>query len=188
MLHATSVTHSTYEVKKSTFTSYLLPYSLFKDYHDKLKTEHPKASHIIWAFRYLNDMGQVVEGGSDDGEPKGVAATPTLNVLRGEDMINSALLTVRYFGGTKLGTGGMVRAYTQSAKSVICDTTLEPYIAKEIFTLTTPYTLSKRYEHFFDTHDILYHDRTFEVDEIVWRMRLSQKEKILLENFTTSLG
>ncbi len=175
------------EVKKSTFTSILLPYSLFETYHDRLKQEHPKASHIIWAFRYINEHGQIVEGGSDDGEPKGVAATPTLNVLRGQELINVALLTVRYFGGTKLGTGGMVRAYGSSAKEVIMISDLLPYEPKSILYFETSYTLSKRYEHFFDTHNIDYHDREFNADYILWNVALTAKEKVEFEDFVSSI-
>ena len=187
MFHIQEIYQASYEVKKSTFTSYFLPYSLFTSYHDRLKAQHPKASHIIWAFRRLNEYGQIVEGGSDDGEPKGVAATPTLNLLRGENLINIALLTVRYFGGTKLGTGGMVRAYTQSAKAVVADATLLPYEPKERITFESSYHLSKRYEHYFNKHDISYHDRVFEADKIIWNVTLSKKEKREFALFRKSL-
>ncbi len=166
-----------YEVKKSTFTSYLIPYSDFHYYHDRLKQEHSKANHIVFAYRLLNAHKQIQERASDDGEPKGTAGTPTLNVLRGEELINSAILTVRYFGGIKLGTGGMVRAYTQSAKEVIAQSNLTPYVTKERITFTTPYTLTNRYEHYFNTQDILYHDRTFSLDTVTWQVELSEREK-----------
>ncbi len=187
MFHIQEIYQASYEVKKSTFTSYLLPYALFSSYHDRLKTDNPKASHIIWAFRRLNEHGQIVEGGSDDGEPKGVAATPTLNVLRGENLINSALLTVRYFGGTKLGTGGMVRAYTQSAKAVVAEATLLLYEPQESLTFESAYHLCKRYEHFFNKHNIAYHDRIFEADKIIWNVVLSKKEKDIFLKFSENL-
>lgn len=177
-----------YEVKKSTFTSYLIPYSDFHHYHDRLRKEHPKANHIVFAYRILNEHNQIQERASDDGEPKGVAGTPTLNVLRGERLINSAILTVRYFGGTKLGTGGMVRAYTQSAKEVISKSKLYPYIKKELLTITTPYTLISRYEHFFNSHHIHYHDRTFDCDSVTWKIKLSEKEKEYFDNFIQTLS
>ena len=187
MFCVTQTTQNKIEVKKSTFTSILLPYSLFESYHDRLKKEHPKASHIIWAFRYMNEYGQVVEGGSDDGEPKGVAATPTLNILRGHELINTALLTVRYFGGTKLGTGGMVRAYGSSAKEVIMISDLLTYAPKSILHFETSYTLNKRYEHFFDSHAIVYHEREFKSDCIVWDVALTAREKVEFEAFVASL-
>lgn len=187
MFHVLEVSHAKYEVKKSTFTSYLLPYSLFDTYHDRLKKENPKATHIIWAFRTLNEYGQTVEGSSDDGEPKGAAGTPTLNVLRGNALINCIIFTVRYFGGTKLGTGGMVRAYTQSAKAVLDASTLLPYEPKETITFDTSYTIMKRYEHYFDKHTIDYHDRIFQIDFVTWHIQLTQKEQQSFELFLKSL-
>jgi putative IMPACT (imprinted ancient) family translation regulator len=91
-----------YEVKKSIFISYLTPIENFQPLMTKLKEEHPKATHIVYAYRKLNEFDQIVENQSDDNEPKGCAGQPTLAVLRGEEIINSALLTVRYFGGIKL--------------------------------------------------------------------------------------
>ena len=123
-----------YEVKKSVFTSYLLPFSQFDESLKTLQKQHPKASHIVWAYRYLNEFDQIVENSTDDGEPKGCAGNPTLAQLRGSELINTALITVRYFGGIKLGTGGMVRAYSDAAKKVIKNTTLIPYIKRENYT------------------------------------------------------
>ncbi|HHC11506.1 MAG TPA: YigZ family protein, partial [Campylobacterales bacterium] len=100
-------TISTYEIKKSKFITHLVPISQFKGLQDKLKAQHPKARHVVYALRYLNEFDQIVENLSDDGEPKGSSAQPALNVLRGEEMINMAVLIVRYFGGIKLGIGGL---------------------------------------------------------------------------------
>ncbi|HSR74465.1 MAG TPA: YigZ family protein, partial [Sulfurovum sp.] len=83
-----------------------MPIADFEGLQSKLKVEHPKANHVVYALRYLNEFDQVVENFSDDGEPKGCAGTPALNVLRGEGLVNCAVLIVRYFGGIKLGTGG----------------------------------------------------------------------------------
>jgi uncharacterized YigZ family protein len=179
--------YTTYEVKRSTFTSYLLPYSLFKETLERLHKEHPKANHIVWAYRYLNEFDQVVENSTDDGEPKGCAGNPTLAQLRGYDLINSAILTVRYFGGIKLGTGGMVRAYSDAAKEVINHATLLPYIKKEPFTFTTPYSQVKRYEHFFKNENIDFNQREFLEDKVVWHLQISEKEMNELKNFSASL-
>jgi uncharacterized YigZ family protein len=178
---------STYEVKKSTFTSYLLPYSQLSFYHDRLKKEHPKANHIVFAYRTINQFQQVQERSSDDGEPKGTAGIPTLNVLRGANLIHVALLTVRYFGGIKLGTGGMVRAYTQSAQEVIKKSHLLPYIDRELLTFKTPYHLLKRYEHYFDSEGICYRDREFETSSVIWHVSLSDEEKEKLTHFQNLL-
>lgn len=59
------------EVKKSNFISSLVPIGQFEEILQKLKMKHPKASHIVWAYRKLNEYDQIVENSSDDGEPKG---------------------------------------------------------------------------------------------------------------------
>ena len=83
-----------------------------------IRTEMPDASHHVYAFRagYGNS---VIEGMSDDGEPAGTAGPPTLAVIRGTDIGDIVLVTTRYFGGTKLGIGGLVRAYTESAQTAL---------------------------------------------------------------------
>jgi len=84
-----------------------------------LREDNPKANHIVWAYRHFNDYGQIVENCDDDKEPKNSSAPPILNVMRGEKLINCAILVVRYFGGVKLGIGGLVRAYKLAAQTVI---------------------------------------------------------------------
>ena len=109
----------TFEEKKSKFIAYLMPYEMFEDVMKKVRVEHPKARHYVYAYRYLNEFGQIVENSSDDGEPKGTSGKPSLAVLSGAEIINSAVIIVRYFGGIKLGTGGLVRAYGDSVNEVI---------------------------------------------------------------------
>ena len=99
------------EIKKSSFIAYLAPLASFETLRAQLRQQHPKARHIVWAYRTLNEPGQIVENSSDDGEPKSTAGAPCLNALRGAELINAAVLVVRYFGGIKLGTGGLVHAY-----------------------------------------------------------------------------
>ena len=109
----------TFEEKKSKFIAFLVPYSKFDELMTRLRQEHPKARHYVYAYRYLNEFGQVVENSSDDGEPKGTSGKPSLNVLAGAGIINSAVVIVRYFGGVKLGTGGLVRGYGASVNKVL---------------------------------------------------------------------
>jgi uncharacterized YigZ family protein len=109
----------TYEEKKSKFIAHLMPYHLFDEVMIRLKNEHPKARHHVYAYRYLNEFEQIVENSSDDGEPKGTSGKPSLAVLTGNELINTAVVIVRYFGGIKLGTGGLVRAYGDSVNEII---------------------------------------------------------------------
>lgn len=117
----------TYEEKKSKFIAFLCPYDKFDELMKRLRSEHPKGRHFVYAYRYLNEYEQVVENCSDDGEPKGTSGKPSLNVLAGNGMINSAVITVRYFGGIKLGTGGLVRAYGDAVNLVINSAELFEY-------------------------------------------------------------
>ena len=108
-----------YEEKKSKFIAFLMPYEIFDEVMIRLKNEHPKARHHVYAYRYLNEFDQIVENSSDDGEPKGTSGRPSLAVMAGNELINTAVIIVRYFGGIKLGTGGLVRAYGTSVNEVI---------------------------------------------------------------------
>lgn len=119
MKYTQDISSQTHEVKQSKFIAHLMPYSLYEKTLQKLKNEHPKARHFVTAFRYLNEYEQIVEHSSDDGEPKGTSGKPSLMVLQGQDIINAAVIIVRYFGGTKLGTGGLVRAYSDAVNLVL---------------------------------------------------------------------
>lgn len=115
------------EIKGSKFISFCMPMSLYEAQMQCLRTLHPKAVHFVSAYRSLNEYDQIVEYSGDDGEPKGTSGKPTLSVLQGHDLINTAIITVRYFGGTKLGPGGLVRAYAEAANAAYAQAVLLPY-------------------------------------------------------------
>lgn len=147
MFTVDSHSNETYEIKRSKFISHLFPYRYFDKILESLKLEHPKARHFVYAFRYLNEFKQIVEGSSDDGEPKGTSGKPTLNVLIGNDLINVGVITVRYFGGIKLGTGGLVKAYSSSTNLVISSSELAEYIEKEKKILKIKYSDISKFEY-----------------------------------------
>lgn len=165
------------EEKKSTFLAYICPINEFDTLHVKLKSEHPKASHIVWAKRWFNEYHQVVENNSDDGEPKGTSGPPVLNVMRGFELIEVGILIVRYFGGTKLGTGGLVRAYGSSAKELIAEASLVPYVLKEAFAFEIAYALMPRFEHYSLNHGLEIQSRDFQVASVRWQVSMSEEEK-----------
>jgi len=173
------------EIKKSTFISFIVPIDEFDLLHISLKNEHLKARHIVWAKRFLNEYDQIVENCSDDGEPKGTSGPPVLNVMRGNKLIDCGILIVRYFGGIKLGTGGLVRAYGGSAKAVISDADIILYIKKEPFTFFTIYSLVPRFEHFLDKHELHVDNREYKSDGIIWFLKLSKEEQNLFLEFAS---
>ncbi|MFK5882602.1 MAG: YigZ family protein [Sulfurospirillum sp.] len=135
---------ATLEEKKSKFIAFLAPYAEFGTLFDSLKAKHPKARHLVTAFRHLNEHEQIVEGSSDDNEPRGTAGKPALHVLQGNELINICVIIVRYFGGIKLGTGGLVRAYSDAVNLTLKNAELIKYEKEGIFTFTCNYSdLSK---------------------------------------------
>ena len=131
---------TTLEVKQSKFIAHLVPYTLYKETLQNLKIEHPKARHFVTAFRYLNEYDQIVEHSSDDGEPSGTSGKPSLMVLQGRGCINTAVIIVRYFGGTKLGTGGLVRAYSDAVNMVIENAVFYEYKKEIVKTIEIEYS------------------------------------------------
>jgi uncharacterized YigZ family protein len=110
------------------------------------RTSMPDASHHVYAFR-IGFGNSVIEGLSDDGEPSGTSGPPVMNVLRGSELGDTLIIVTRYFGGTLLGTGGLVRAYSEAAALAIkaCPTTLKIEYARLIILIEYPvFTIFKR--------------------------------------------
>ena len=165
------------EVKRSKFITHLVPFSEAEGLQERLKQQHPKANHVIYAMRYLNDYDQIVENSSDDGEPKGCAGLPALNVLRGEGMVACAVFIVRYFGGIKLGTGGMARAYAQAVKDVLGMEEIISYEKQITHMFTTSYSEVDKMLHRLRTYGITQIEREFGTDEVMWSI-VGSEEKI----------
>ena len=107
--------------KKSRFIANCIPvYSIeeAENFINQIKKTHHTATHNVFAYRVFAE-NKIAERQSDDGEPSGTAGFPILNVLRGEDIVNAAAVVTRYYGGVLLGTGGLARAYSGSAKEGI---------------------------------------------------------------------
>lgn len=150
-----------YEEKKSKFIAHIMPYSDFDAVMHRLKEEHPKARHHVYAYRYLNDFDQVVENCSDDGEPKGTSGKPSLAVLAGHELINTGVIIVRYFGGIKLGTGGLVRAYSDAVNEVIQVAQLYEYEKLFEKELICEYNELSKVEYILNESDIVILDKVF---------------------------
>jgi uncharacterized YigZ family protein len=167
------------EVKNSKFHSFLLPFNEFEKKLQELKKIHPKANHFVTAYRYLNDNNQIIEGSSDDGEPRGSAGRPTLKVLQGKDLVNVGVVTVRYFGGILLGVGGLVRAYSDVVKEAIKNAEIIEY--KDIFeySFEVNYDKTREIEYLIRKHNILVIERGFGTSGIEYTIR-DDLEKINL--------
>ena len=159
---------STVEIKKSKFIASLFPYNEFDKVMSRLKKEHPKARHHVYAYRYFNEFDQVVENCSDDGEPRGTSGKPSLKVLGGQELINSAVIIVRYFGGVKLGTGGLVRAYSDAVNQVISEAMLSEYLKLEYQHLEVDYSMLSQIEYLLNTFEIEVSQKVFESKVLIY--------------------
>ncbi len=159
------------EVKRSKFLAHLVPMRDFETFREELKKAHPKAGHIAWAYRDLNGYDQVVEDFSDDGEPKGCAGLPILTRLRGEEMIGCGVLVVRYFGGIKLGTGGMARAYGEAAAHALRAAERVPFEKRKSLTFFTPFCDLGRWEYETARLAELSTEREFDGTGARWRIQ-----------------
>jgi uncharacterized YigZ family protein len=107
------------DIRKSRFIAYAIPVAdrdAAMDALRRLREEHPTATHVCWALLAGGQSGM-----SDDGEPSGTAGRPILEVLRHHDLDGVLAAVVRYYGGVKLGAGGLVRAYTDAIATALQD-------------------------------------------------------------------
>ncbi len=132
------------EIEKSKFISqihFVKQPEEVKPIIKELKRMHPQANHVVSAF--ITGKEGEISGRSDDGEPSGTSGNPTLEALKGNKITGALITTIRYFGGIKLGTGGLVRAYAQAAKGVIAATLFQEIEALRRTTLVLDYSLYK---------------------------------------------
>ncbi len=135
-------TQTEIEVRKSRFIAVAIPItdlSAIKGLVAQARLEHPGANHVVHAAVVGPDGQQISY--SDDKEPKNTAGRPAVEVLKGSGITDILVLIIRYFGGTLLGTGGLVKAYGESVKEVLKIAATEELIEKKAFALTIPYNL-----------------------------------------------
>lgn len=136
------------EEKKSRFIAHIEPVTTEDEatnFIQTMKKQYYDARHNCYAF-VIGDNSEIVRS-SDDGEPSGTAGRPILEVLTAEGVTNAVCVVTRYFGGTLLGTGGLVKAYGDSTKEVLKIVKTEELIERESFTAVMQYdhyTLAKR--------------------------------------------
>ena len=143
---------STIEIKKSRFLTYLHRTNQeeeAKDFLKMIKKEHPGANHHCTAMI----IGSIVRS-NDDGEPSGTAGHPMLDVLQGKGMEDILAVVVRYFGGTKLGTGGLVKAYSDSVKIALEKAALTEMTMFKEYEITFGYEWIGKLDGYFRNHQI----------------------------------
>jgi len=152
-------------IKKSKFIGYAKPIETVEEaqaFIEEIKKKHWDANHNVPVY-VLGDRFQVQKY-SDDGEPSGTAGVPILNILKNEGITNVVIVVTRYFGGVKLGTGGLVRAYSQSAKSALKEAKVIEMMAYQEVSVSMNYTLHGKFQNYLSQNtnylvrDTLYTD------------------------------
>ena len=155
-----------FEEKKSKFIGYIKPVSTKEEaekFIDMIKVKHKDATHNCSAYK-VTDNGQEYFKVDDDGEPKGTAGKPMGDIITYMEAENLAVVATRYFGGIKLGAGGLVRAYAKTAKLAIQEAGIVDYVKKTNFLLDFGYEKTAEVEQIIykNGDEILekgYHDR-----------------------------
>lgn len=174
-----------YIEKKSKFICHLATVSSFEEASDFVASEKKKyydAKHHCFAI-ILGRNGEQMRS-SDDGEPSGTAGRPMLEVLRHENLTNVVCCVTRYFGGTLLGTGGLVRAYTESLKDALNQSTFSEETEADIYNVTCLYSDETKILNFLRDNDFRlldkeYSDKVKISFAVTFDSDVNVKEKIL---------
>ena len=151
---------------------------------EKVKKKYWDARHHCWA--YVVGDEQVQERCSDDGEPGGTAGKPILEVIRGNEIHNVLIVVTRYFGGTLLGTGGLVRAYTQAAQEGIAASTIVTKTQGYKVKIQTDYTTLGKIQYLLGQKGIQIIDSVYQ-DNVEIFVYISKEEEILLQRDITEV-
>jgi uncharacterized YigZ family protein len=119
-----------------------------------LRDLHPQASHVCWAY-IAGSPDTTVRSMSDDGEPSGTAGMPMLKVLQHSGLGDIVVAVVRYFGGTKLGTGGLQRAYSDAVSAVLKDLPLNVKVSRTALSLVYDYAYEGAISRLLGRYDVV---------------------------------
>lgn len=165
-------------IKNSRFISfayYVETEEEIKSILDKLSKEYKDYTHLVYAYRLVNKEKAV-----DDGEPGGTAGLPIMEVIKKNDLINILIVSIRYFGGIKLGAGGLIRAYSKSAREVLNNIKLEKYIKYNYYRLISSYDNLKLLNTLSSDFDIIRKDFN---EEIIYDIKIEDDKDNILDIF-----
>lgn len=129
----------------------------------RVRAEFADAAHNVFAY-VVGYGASVTAGMSDDGEPGGTAGRPSLAVLRGSGLGDTCVVITRYFGGTLLGTGGLVRAYGDAVRTVLAELPRAEKVERKKIVLNVPYALYEPVRLLADAHGAAIEAQSFDVD------------------------
>ena len=165
-----------FEEKKSKFIGYIKPVSTVEEaekFIGSIKEMHPNATHNVPLYRVVEN-GQEYFKYNDDGEPANTAGKPMAEILNILDVYNVAIVATRYFGGIKLGAGGLIRNYAKTAKIAVNEAGITDYKEKSLFIIDYDYEYTGEMESFLNVHKKEYE---IEITEKNYANRVTMKIK-----------
>lgn len=177
------------EIKKSRFIARVARVDSrdeVKAWLEQAHKDHPDARHICWAYQ-IGRPGAAAEAAmNDDGEPSGTAGKPILNVIQHKDMGDVLVMVIRYFGGVKLGAGGLVRAYAGAAESVLSAVDRIAQKTMETADVSMGFADEQPLRHWCETHGASVESISYGT-EVSARVRLAADETADLAAFCEAL-
>jgi uncharacterized YigZ family protein len=176
-------TEISFEEKKSKFIGYIKPVTSAKEAEEfisYIKTRHPNATHNCSCYRVIEN-GQEYYKPDDDGEPSGTAGKPIGEIFINLDVYNLVVVVTRYFGGIKLGAGGLIRNYAKTSKLAVIEAGVEEYIEKKIYILDFSYSKSGEMDRLIYEENIQIEEKSFE-ERISYKVILTKEQKEKIEN------
>jgi uncharacterized YigZ family protein len=171
MYHLKQPCQSEIEIKKSRFIAYVEPVANRAEAMQRLaelRRQYPDARHHCWVLLSETDSGL-----DDDGEPGGTAAKPMYNVLMHRKLTNVLAVVVRYFGGIKLGAGGLVRAYSQAVSEALADAELVAVVRSKTLWFEVPFALESALRRWCEQQGVSILDAAYS-EAVRLRVRLAE--------------
>ena len=143
------------EIKKSKFIAYIKPVTTVEEaekFIASIREMHPNATHNVPLYRVVEE-GQEYFKYNDDGEPTNTAGKPMAEILNILDVYNVAIVATRYFGGIKLGAGGLIRNYAKTAKIAVNEAGIVEYKEKSLFIIDYDYEYTGEVESFLNMYN-----------------------------------
>ena len=174
----TAWSEGVYREKGSKFLAHAFPCSsleVLEEHLVKSRKAHPKARHHCWGCRML--IGEEIEERStDDGEPSGTAGRPILGQIKSFELHNAAVMVVRYFGGTKLGAAGLIRAYKLAARDALQAGKLETIHRRAHYEIRLGYAMLPHLLEHTKRHKAEISDQNFQAENVVLKLAIPRED------------
>lgn len=160
-LQAKETTYNELIINKSKFLTYIFPVSSLEEAKEKIniyKEKYKDATHVCYAYILDENTFKYY----DDGEPSSTAGAPIYQTLKNNNLIYTMCVVIRYFGGTKLGVGGLIKAYTNSCIECLNKANTQIYQVLENISFITSYSNHEKLDYFLRTNNITILEKSFE--------------------------